>query len=177
MIQFEGIGLRAPEPYDVQNIFEWENDPEHWDSSSIVSSYSLHNIEEYVNGYDPDIFSTRQLRFMIVDIKAGNTPVGMIDIFDFDPVNRRAMTGFYVNNENRGAGVCSRALKALQLFCRRRLAMHQLSAVAAVDNQASVSALKNAGFTASGHLKDWICRRGKFVDAVIMQRIFDESVI
>lgn len=173
MIQFDGIGLRAPEPYDVKNIFEWENDPEHWDSSSIVSSYSLHNIEEYVNGYDPDIFSTRQLRFMIVDSNDGDKPVGMIDIFDFDPVNRRAMTGFYVDGKSRGTGVCSRALKALQLLCSQRFGMHQLSAVAAVDNQASVSALKKAGFTESGVLKDWICRRGEFVDAVIVQCIFD----
>lgn len=172
MIQFDNIGLRAPEPYDVTNIFEWENDPVHWDSSSIVSSYSLHNIEEYVNGYDPDIFVTRQLRLMIVKINDVDKPVGMIDIFDFDPVNRRAMTGFYVDEKFRGAGICSRALKALQQFCCQRLSMHQLSAVAAVDNHGSVAALKNAGFIESGVLKDWICRRGEFVDGVIFQCIF-----
>ena len=96
MIQFEGIGLRAPEPYDVKYIFEWENEPLQWDSSSIVSSYSLHNIEEYVNNYDPDIFVTRQLRFMIVDVNNSDLPIGMIDLFEFDPLNHRAMTGFYI---------------------------------------------------------------------------------
>ena len=173
MIQFDNIGLRAPEPYDVQKIFEWENDQDHWDSSSIVSSYSFHNIEEYVNGYDPDIFATRQLRFMIVDLLENGKTVGMIDIFDFDPVNRRAMTGFYVERPYRSKGICTRALTALKLYCRQRLAMHQLSAVAAVDNCPSISALENAGFKVSGKLRDWICRQGQFVDAVIMQCILD----
>ncbi len=173
MIQFEGIGLRAPEPYDVEHIFEWENDPQQWDSSSIVSSYSLHNIQEYVSNYDPDIFVTRQLRFMIVDVKKPDSPIGMIDLFDFDPLNRRAMTGFYVSELYRGKGVCSRALIALSFFCHERLSIHQLSAVSTVDNQSSLYSLKNAGFVEAGTLKDWIIRPNGYVDAVMMQKILD----
>ncbi|MDE7093066.1 MAG: GNAT family N-acetyltransferase [Muribaculaceae bacterium] len=173
MIQFEGIGLRAPEPYDVKYIFEWENDPLQWDSSSIVSSYSFHNIEEYVSNYDPDIFATRQLRFMIVEGDNPDLPIGMIDLFDFDPLNHRAMTGFYVSETSRGKGVCSRALIALSIFCHERLSLHQLSAVSTVDNHSSLYSLKNAGFVESGTLKDWISRSNGYVDAVIMQKVLD----
>lgn len=173
MIQFEGIGLRAPEPYDVKYIFEWENEPLQWDSSSIVSSYSLHNIEEYVNNYDPDIFVTRQLRFMIVDVNNSDLPIGMIDLFEFDPLNHRAMTGFYISESNRGKGVCSRALIALSNYCRERLSLHQLAAISVIDNRPSHRSLKNAGFVEAGILKDWIRRTDSFADAIIMQKVLD----
>jgi RimJ/RimL family protein N-acetyltransferase len=68
-----------------------------------------------------DPFKTRQIRFMIDLCKDPGTPVGTIDLFDFDPHHMRAGIGILVaSTTQRRRGYASDALNTLLSYCRGR---------------------------------------------------------
>lgn len=166
------LKLRAPEPYDRDLFIKWENDSTLWDTGSTVAPYSINLIDDYIGNYNPDIFATRQLRMMIELASTGEV-VGAIDLYDFDPVNKRVGVGFLIDPEYRGNGYASQALSMTCRYCLHRLDIKQLYAFAGVDNEASILTLEKASFARCGKLRRWI-RTGhnRFTDAFIYQIVF-----
>ena len=86
------VYLRALEPTDIDVIHRWENDCDLWRFGCATAPFSRHQIWEYLKNYTADIFAQKQLRMMVC-LKTADNAVGMIDLFDFDPVNPRAAVG------------------------------------------------------------------------------------
>ncbi len=164
------LRLRAPEPYDIDILFKWENDVALWREGLTIAPYSRQAIENYVMNYDPDIFATRQLRLMI-ELKDNCRQIGTIDLYDFDPINRRTMIGYLIDRDFRGSGYASEAIDAVAGYCSERLGLHQLGAVVAVDNLSSRRSLEKSSFKTAGRLRSWLARGGHYVDALIYQRM------
>lgn len=164
------IRLRALEPIDVDTLYRWENDPAVWGVGATLAPYSRKQLWDYVDSYDGDIYSAKQLRLMIVDDGTGET-VGTVDLYDFDPANSRCGIGILVASEYRRRGYAFLALNAVCDYCRSRLSLHQLYAVAGADNIASRDLFLKAGFRISGRLRSWICSAGRYTDAFIMQKL------
>ena len=60
------IGLRAPEPEDLEIMLAVENDPGLWEhSSENTGPYTRFQMKQYIAGNTNDIFTDRQLRLMI----------------------------------------------------------------------------------------------------------------
>ncbi len=102
------IDLRALEPIDVDTLYRWENDPAVWGVGSTMAPYSRKQLWDYVDSYDGDIFTARQLRLMIT-IPSGKDgevkeTVGTVDLYDFDPVNSRCAVGILIAPEYRRRG-------------------------------------------------------------------------
>ncbi|MDE6265730.1 MAG: GNAT family N-acetyltransferase [Muribaculaceae bacterium] len=166
------LRLRAPEPSDAEFFKKWDNDTSLWDTGSSCAPYSLHLIEDYIANYNPDIFVTRQLRLM-VELSSTGEVVGAIDIYDFDPISRRAGVGFIIDSNFRGNGYGSSALRIVEEFCRVRLNMKQLYAYSGVENFPSIKTLENASFKRCGKLRRWIPTGfNRFADAFIFQIVF-----
>ncbi|MBD5191782.1 MAG: GNAT family N-acetyltransferase [Bacteroidales bacterium] len=166
------LRLRAPEPHDSELFYKWENNTELWDTGSTCAPFSKQLIDDYIANYNPDIFTTRQLRLMI-EVEASGNVAGAVDIYDFDPVSRRAGIGFIIDPEYRGNGYGSEALLLVEQYCRQRLYMKQLYAYAGVENHASIKTLENASFKRCGKLRRWICTGfNRFTDAFIFQIVF-----
>ena len=165
------IKLRAPEQADVDRIFLWENDPGFFEVLPNVAPLSRMQVWEYIQNYNADPFATRELRQMISDSETGQT-VGYVDIFEFDPVNHRAGVAIYIDDQFRRRGYASEALASLERYAEHTLAVHQLWAVIAIDNTASRNLFLNAGFKPCGKLRSWIRRRGQYVDALFVQKLF-----
>ena len=83
MLSDDKIRLRALEPTDLDVLFAWENDASLWAVGSTIAPFSRKQLWDYIENYDNDIFSARQLRFMVEDVENGNA-VGMVDLFDFE---------------------------------------------------------------------------------------------
>lgn len=162
--------LRALEPTDAYLLYEWENDPGVWTLGCTLAPYSLRQLQDYISTYDGDIYSARQLRLMIVADDSG-LPVGTVDLYDFDAPNSRCGVGILVAPPYRRKGYALRALDEVAEYCRTRLSLHQLWAVAAADNEASRRLFSRAGFTPSGRLRSWLRTAGRYTDAYILQRM------
>ena len=172
MLSDNVILLNAPEPADVYGMYLMENDPEIWNDGVTFAPLSRKQLWDYVDSYDGNIFATGQLR-MIVRLVANNSMAGIVDLYDYDRVNRRAYVGITVAKTMRGQGIASRALTLLCEYCRVQLGMHQLAAIVRCDNEASLRAFTKCGFRECGVLKSWVRRGSEWTDALHMQLILD----
>ena len=152
MILTDGtISLRALEPEDVDILFGWENDTDVWDDGATIAPFSRALLADYV-------------------VKAeGEESIGTIDLYDFDPRNRRCGVGILIAAPYRRCGYAAAALRLLINYCSRHLGIHQLYCVAGVDNVASRQTFLSTGFKIAGKLRSWIRSGQSYRDAFIMQ--------
>lgn len=160
--------LRALEPIDVDTLYRWENDPAVWSVGATLAPYSRKQLWDYVNNYDADIYSAKQLRLMIVADDSGET-VGTVDLYDFDAANSRSGVGILIAPPFRRRGYALKALAEVADYCRKRLSLHQLYAVAGADNHPSRALFDKAGYTISGRLRSWLRSANSYSDAYVYQ--------
>lgn len=96
-------------------------------------------------------------------------PYGCIDLYNYDPLNRRCAVGIMVANEYRRQGYALAMLQALETQYRDSL--HTLYADIAETNQASIALFQKAGYQQCGHFHDWLLANEKYVDSIRMQKI------
>ncbi|MCD4772184.1 MAG: GNAT family N-acetyltransferase [Bacteroidales bacterium] len=169
----EKIKLRALEPSDAQLLFEWENDQSIWYLSNTIAPFSKFDIEQYILNSEKDIFSNKQLRLMI-DKKISNSEfqtIGSIDIFDFDPINKRAGIGILIIKEERNKGLASEALDVLIKYGFETLDLHQFYCNISTENEVSLKLFKKKNFQPVGIKKAWNFRNGKFYDEYLLQLV------
>lgn len=163
------VTLRALEPIDVDALYRWENDPAVWGAGCTLAPYSRKQLWDYIDSYDGDIFTAKQLRLMIA-LTSGET-VGTVDLYDFDAANSRCGVGILLAPEHRGNGYALSALTQLAEYCRTRLSLHQLYCIVGADNTPSRTLFERAGFSISGRLRSWIRTAGKYSDAYLYQKM------
>lgn len=166
----EQIYLRAPEPEDLDVMYEMENDPESWDVSSFTVPYSRYVLRQYIEASQSDIFADKQLRLMVVQ-RENNQVVGTIDLTDFVPMHGRAGVGVAVKSEFRRQGLARQALELLIRYSFDFLQLRQLYVYVSVKNEASQKLFSSCGFTQTGVLKDWLRVKDGYEDVCFMQLI------
>lgn len=172
MLSGKTLELRALELADVDLLYNWENDSKLWHLSNTVVPFSRFTLEQYILNAEQDVYSSKQLRLMI-DKKSGGkrVTIGTIDIFDFDPANKRAGLGILIVEKERKKGYASEALEILMDYCFQVLHLHQLYCNISVGNDASMHLFKKNGFTEVGKKKDWLHIRNTWVDEIMLQKI------
>lgn len=166
----ENIRLRALEPYDIDNLYNWENDTAVWKVSNTIAPYSRFVLEQYIANSHQDLYTNKQLRLMI-STRDGRD-VGAIDLFDYDPLHLRAGIGILIAApEDRRKGYASEAMSLLIGYCFRTLHLHQLYCNITIDNEDSVALFKRHKFTITGIKKDWIRSSSGFVDELLLQLV------
>ncbi len=172
MVKLKGehIYLRALEPEDLVFLYELENNPEIWEISGTVAPYSKHVLKLYLENAHRDIYEVKQLRLCICN--GSDDLVGLIDLFDFDPKNRRAGIGIVIRNEkDRNKGIGAEAIELLSKYAFSILNLRQLYANVGENNSASRNLFQKLGFEQTGIKKDWILSGGSFKNEVVYQKI------
>lgn len=167
----ERISLRALEPADARLIYAWENDTTIWEVSNTLKPYSLFEIEQFILN-SADIFAARQLRLMITNNDNPAEVAGMIDLFDYDPLNRRAELGILIKNAERGKGIAKEAIQLIKEYTFNTLKLHQLYAYIPIDNELSIHLFENSGFSRTGIRKEWRFINNEWTDEHLYQLIF-----
>lgn len=170
MLRNEIIQLRAPELFDLDLIFQWENDTSLWYLSQTKIPFSRSDIEQFILLGNHDIYVEKQFRFMIV-FQESQQVVGCVDLFDFDAPNRRAGIGVLIDSAYREQGFASQALNLLIQYARTTLQLHQLYCNILLSNKSSLFLFKRKHFQEIGVKKDWIFIDDKFHDEVVLQLI------
>lgn len=169
-LQGELVYLRALEPEDLDLLFEVENNEEFWEVSATSVPFSRYILKQYLENSHRDIYDVKQLRLVICE-NAGEA-VGFIDIFDFDPKNRRAALGILIiNRKNRHKGYGTETLQLVCKFCFTHLGVHQVYANVGSDNTSSKLLFEKAGFTLTARKKDWNLVDGEYKDEFTYQLI------
>ena len=171
-LENNNIKLRALEPTDIDTLYDWENNQEIWQVSNTIVPFSKYILAKYINNSHLDIYQTKQLR-LIIEKKEDDKfhPVGMIDIFDFDPFHQRAGLGIFVNKMYRDQGIASSALKLTIEYCFKTIGLHQLFCNITTDNNTSINLFKKQSFEIIGTKKDWVKMQNGWKDEYLLQLI------
>ena len=95
--------------------------------------------------------------------------VGCIDLYAYDPLNRRCAVGIMVANEYRRQGYALAMLRALET--QQAASLHTLYADIAAPNTASINLFRKAGYEECGRFKEWLELDSHFIDNIRMQKI------
>lgn len=173
MITLKGdtVYLRALEPEDLAFVYQIENDESIWEVSNTQTPYSRFLIRQYLENAHQDIYEAKQLRLAICKNESFEA-IGLIDLFDFDPQNKRAGVGILIHHlSERNSGVGTESLRLLIQYAFSQLNLHQLYANISLQNEPSLKLFTNFGFQKIGIKKDWNFRNGVFFDEVLFQLI------
>jgi diamine N-acetyltransferase len=115
-----------------------------------------------------DIYEAKQLRLII---EIDNKPIGLIDLFDFNPQHKRAGIGILILEKFQQKGFANEALQLVIKYAFNTLQLHQIYANITPDNKKSISLFTKNNFIKVGVKKDWIISNNQFKDEVLYQLI------
>lgn len=163
------IRLRALEPEDLDLLYSLENDPASWNMSNSTMPYSKFFLHQYLEHQQGDIFADKQLRLVIESID--KEVIGLVDLFEFQPLHQRAELGIIILKEYRKQGYAVDAINLLLDYAFNHLMLHQVYAQVGELNQDSIKLFQACGFTHESTLKQWLFTPDGFKDAFVFQKI------
>lgn len=172
-LQSSRLRLRAPELEDLDYLIHVENDTREWMVSACKVPYSRFQLKQYIETNAHDLYVDKQLRLMIEHKETGSL-VGVIDLFDFSPVNRRAEMGLIIDRKFRGQAFGREALAMLCDYAEHVLGLHQLYAYILEENSAACRLYESSGFDLVVTLADWVCWDREYKAVSLFQRIFEK---
>lgn len=165
------IFLRALEAQDIDFLYLLENEESLWDVSNTITPYSRYILLQYLENAHRDIYDIRQLR-LVICTNTEQKEVGFIDLFDFDPKNKRVGVGIAIFSEkDKRQGYASQALELVCNYAFKHLDVHQVYAGITPDNVGSIMLFEKQGFVKAGEKKDWVFAKGEFKNESIYQLI------
>ncbi len=167
------LSLRAPELTDLDYLFHVENDTRQWMVSACKLPYSRFQLQRYIETNSHDIYVDKQLRLMMVH-EEDKRVVGVVDLFDFSPADRRAEVGIVVDRDCRGKGYGREAVALLCDYAEHVLDLHQLYAYILEDNAPARSLFTSCGFVQTATLPDWVLLGKRYRAVVLYQRVFEK---
>jgi diamine N-acetyltransferase len=168
-MKLEGIFLRALEPEDLDVLLQLENDSSLWKYSNRTEPFSRDLLQKYIDQQEQDIFEVKQKRFVVS--YPDQTPIGFVDLFDFEPLHRRAGIGVIIHPDHQGKGYAKRALELVEEFAKKQLNLHSLFANIAVENSASLKVFESCEFNRIAEKKEWNFYEGRFHDEYLYQKL------
>ena len=172
MIRNSLVSLRSPELSDIKLLYDWENNLELWEVSNTFVPFSKYILEKYIENSHLDIFTTKQIRF-IIEKNTEKEPVGLIDLFDFEPFHSRAGVGIMINNSSdKQKGYAFAALELLKKYSSEILLLNQLYCHITEGNKASLRLFEKSGFSITGKKEKWIKTKSGFKDVYFLQLFF-----
>tara|TARA_B100001175_G_C19500754_1_gene637935 strand:- start:1543 stop:2064 length:522 start_codon:yes stop_codon:yes gene_type:complete len=170
-LQNEIVSLRAIEPEDIDLLFDLENDVGLWKYSNRLQPYSRDLLQNYIANAHKDIFETRQIKFTISRID--HTAVGFIDLFNYEPLHRRAGVGLLIRNQDQSKGYGGGALDLIRIYAQKYLQLHQLYVNIAEENKISIKLFERQGYSFAGKKKDWNFYEGEYHNENIYQKMIE----
>ncbi|MCC8173981.1 MAG: GNAT family N-acetyltransferase [Odoribacter sp.] len=172
MMNDENILIRALEPEDLEYLYKWENNMDLWEISNTLVPFSHFILKNYIESTaHKDIYEAKQVRLMITDQET-KEPLGLIELYDFDPYHQRAGLGVMIyNHQDRRKGYATSAIKLMLDYCFETLGLNQVYSCVPKCNVASLKVFKKIGFCEIGIWKQWLKQGLEWQDAVFFQML------
>ena len=136
MLKSHQISLRLLEDNDLEFLYSIENNADNKEYGANNGYLSKKTLKAYIKNSGADISVYGQQRFVIV---LNNTSIGLIDLFDFDQINRSASVGIIVINEFQNKNYGSKALELLISYSWNKLDLLSLCVNINLVNHISIS--------------------------------------
>ena len=161
----KNVTLRRPKLLDLDQLLLWENNLDNSLYSDNPIFYTREQIEQFLTS-DQDILLDRKIRFMI---DSSGSPIGCIDLFEYDMVNSRAGVGIFIDEKFRNMGFGTKALSLLKSICMKDYFISNLHVNILYTNKTSIQLFERAGFTKNGVKENWIRTENSMLDVWFFQ--------
>lgn len=169
MIIGKNIELRAVEPADLEILYSIENNQKNWIISGTHTPFSKNTLKKYIENIH-DIYKDEQLRLVI---QKDGLPIGLLDLFNFNPTHKRVGIGILIEPDYRKQGLALEALEIGLNYCKENLNLNQVYCDILEDNVESIKLFEGLGFENCGRKKEWILQHGVWKDELSYQKILD----
>ena len=166
------VKFRALEMDDLQWLYLIENDEGLWKYSNTIVPFSKEILTKYILNSNRDIFDVKQLRMVVYSKEVSR--IGLIDLYDFSPENKRLALGIIIDEKYRNIGVAKNALSLIEKWIKSRLDIHQIYVNIGEENLISIKLFKSLGYIKIGLKKDWNFYNNKFNSEFTFQKILND---
>ncbi len=171
-IKSQYIYLRALESSDLELLYSEENNIKVWSVSNLNSPLSRDVLELYLQAAHQDIYTNKQLRLMIC-LNKNHTPIGTIDLFEFDPMHLRVGVGVLIFEDFRMNGYAFESIELVKQYAKDILFMNQLYCNISETNLESIALFEKCQFNKIGVKKQWNqIAKQQFEDEIMFQLLF-----
>ncbi|MCR4660017.1 MAG: GNAT family N-acetyltransferase [Bacteroidales bacterium] len=115
--------------------------------------------------------SSGSITFYAYPTPVDTEPVGTVELYAYDPLNRRAAIGVAVATDHRHKGYATAMIAELERLCSEVYALHQLYCDVAVVNTASTALFKKCGYKICGQMQEWVEIGDKWIDVLRLQKM------
>ena len=157
---------------DHQWLYLMENDESLWKDSNTIVPFSKEILTKYILNSNRDIFDVKQLRMVVYSREVSR--IGLIDLYDFSPENKRLALGIIIDEKYRNIGVAKKALFLIEKWIKSRLDIHQIYVNIGEENLISIKLFKSLGYNKIGLKKDWNFYNNKFNSEFTFQKILND---
>lgn len=161
------VVLRAMEPEDLDLLYQIENDTKLWNIGLTNVPYSRYVLHDYIATSSGDIYTDKQVR-LIIENEEYQT-IGLVDIMNFNPQNRRAEMGIVVQEAFRQKGYGKDAIQKVMKYAKEVLHLHQLYVVVNSSQKFTIGLFLRMGFKETCQLTDWLYDGEVYHDATLLQ--------
>lgn len=161
------VVLRAMEPEDLDLLYQIENDTKLWNIGLTNVPYSRYVLHDYIATSSGDIYTDKQVRLIIEDEE--HQTIGLVDIMNFNPQNRRAEMGIVVQEAFRQKGYGKDAIQKVMRYAKEILHLHQLYVVVNFSQKSTIGLFLRMGFKETCQLTDWLYDGEVYHDATLLQ--------
>ena len=102
-------------------------------------------------------------------IDSSGSPIGCVDLFEYDIVNSRAGVGIFIDEKFRNMGFGTKALSLLKSICMKDYFILNLHVNILYTNKESIQLFERAGFTKNGVKENWIRTENSMLDVWFFQ--------
>jgi diamine N-acetyltransferase len=171
-IKAEHIYFRALESSDLELLYSTENDVSIWKVSNTITPFSKDILELYLHSAHQDIYTNKQLRLMVC-LNHTHTPIGTIDLFEFEPMHLRIGVGVLIFEEFRKKGYAFESIELIKQYAKDILLMNQVFCNISATNIESIRLFEKCGFRVIGTKKQWNqVSKNQFEDELMYQILF-----
>jgi len=158
------VFLRPASPEDIANTHHWvlHSDPQ----SMTCHPRTFQSAADASEGYKKREKSAYEQMFMIVR-KKDNEPVGRINMFNYNHLNRSAEFGLLVDPDERNNGYGKEAVRLLSQFLFQYRGLNKIVAATSAFNDQAVGLLESLGFKRDGTLRDHYFYRDEYHDGYV----------
>lgn len=151
--------LRRCEKEDAPLIYMLENDPILEHSNTLIEPLSHFQARQVASVGDSELLSNGFL-LLIPEIRFKGSQyrpkaLGLVQLYNFDFVNRRAAIGIVLRPECHGKGYGSRILAMMLSYAFKALSLHQVYAEIYPSNVIALHCFKRLGFEIIAQLPEW----------------------
>lgn len=161
------VVLRAMEPEDLDLLYQIENDTKLWNIGLTNVPYSRYVLHDYIATSSGDIYTDKQVRLIIENEE--HQTIGLVDIMNFNPQNRRAEMGIVVQEAFRQKGYGKDAIQKVMRYAKEVLHLHQLYVVVNSSQKLTIGLFLCMGFKETCQLTDWLYDGEVYHDATLLQ--------